>query len=324
MRKTLIISLLLLAAVSVSAQQQAAWPEVAPPEEEFTVRMPASEREVSRVLPFADELKLVRPVYEVSYDGLHFMVVSFDKWKQKGQPELLKTFDGFSEGFEHSVRQSWERDGNTLEREEDFTLKGMKIRPYQVRMSGKKGVARLYEAPQHFYAVVVLGATYGDARVDRFLKSFKVKTVEPMPERTDDPDDLTALMNMVSPSPVVQTPQPTDEPWPIDRPGRRPRAPISGGVLNGRAISKPEPPYPAIARAARASGIVTVQITFDEEGKVISANAVGGHPLLQQAAVQAAYKARFAPVRLSGQPVKVSGLLTYNFVLSTLSSPPDS
>jgi protein TonB len=85
--------------------------------------------------------------------------------------------------------------------------------------------------------------------------------------------------------------------------------------LNGKAISKPQPAYPAIAKAARASGTVTVQVTVDESGRVISANAVGGHPLLQQAAVAAARQARFSPTLLSGQPVKVNGVITYNFVL---------
>jgi TonB family protein len=90
---------------------------------------------------------------------------------------------------------------------------------------------------------------------------------------------------------------------------------ISGGVLNGKAISKPQPAYPPIAKAARAAGVVTVQITVDESGRVVSASAVSGHPLLQQAAVTAAREARFSPTLLSGQPVKVSGVLTYNFVL---------
>jgi TonB family protein len=89
---------------------------------------------------------------------------------------------------------------------------------------------------------------------------------------------------------------------------------ISGGVLNGKAISKPQPAYPAIARAAKASGTVTVQVLVDESGKVVSAHAVSGHPLLQQSAVSAARQARFSPTLLSGQPVKVSGVITYNFV----------
>ena len=112
------------------------------------------------------------------------------------------------------------------------------------------------------------------------------------------------------PAPSIdEPPPPPPKPTPTPR-----RAPISGGVLNGKAISLPKPPYPAIAKAARASGTVTVQVTIDESGKVISARAVGGHPLLQQAAVQAAYGARFSPTQLSGQPVKVTGVITYNFV----------
>ena len=85
-------------------------------------------------------------------------------------------------------------------------------------------------------------------------------------------------------------------------------------MLNGKAVSLPKPAYPPIAKAARASGTVTVQVTIDESGKVVSARAVGGHPLLQQAAVQAAYGARFSPTQLSGQAVKVTGVITYNFV----------
>jgi len=93
-----------------------------------------------------------------------------------------------------------------------------------------------------------------------------------------------------------------------------PRAPISGGVLNGKAISLPKPAYPPIARQAHASGTVVVQVTIDENGSVISAHAVSGHPLLQAVAVAAARGARFSPTKLSGQPVKVTGVITYNFV----------
>lgn len=89
---------------------------------------------------------------------------------------------------------------------------------------------------------------------------------------------------------------------------------ISGGVLNGKATSLPKPPYPPAARAVRASGAVTVQVLIDESGSVVSATAVSGHPLLRAAAVQAARSARFSPTQLSGQPVKVSGVITYNFV----------
>ena len=93
-----------------------------------------------------------------------------------------------------------------------------------------------------------------------------------------------------------------------------PRAPISGGVLNGKAISLPKPQYPAIARAAHASGTVVVQVLIDENGSVVSAKALSGHPLLQAVAVSAARQARFSPTKLSGQPVKVTGVIQYNFV----------
>jgi protein TonB len=89
---------------------------------------------------------------------------------------------------------------------------------------------------------------------------------------------------------------------------------ISGGVLNGKAISLPKPPYPPAAKAVRAAGSVSVQVLIDENGGVVSASAVSGHPLLRAAAVAAARGARFSPTKLSGQPVKVSGVITYNFV----------
>ena len=109
--------------------------------------------------------------------------------------------------------------------------------------------------------------------------------------------------------------EPPPPPPPAPTPAPKPKTIVSGGVLNGKAISKPQPAYPPIAKAARASGTVTVQILVDESGRVVSASAVSGHPLLQQAAVAAARNARFSPTLLSGQPVKVSGVITYNFVL---------
>ena len=90
---------------------------------------------------------------------------------------------------------------------------------------------------------------------------------------------------------------------------------ISGGVLNSKAISLPQPAYPTAARAVRASGSVSVQVLVDEKGEVISATAVSGHPLLRASAVQAARQARFAPSKLSGQTVRASGIITYNFSL---------
>jgi TonB family protein len=93
-----------------------------------------------------------------------------------------------------------------------------------------------------------------------------------------------------------------------------PRKTVSGGVLNGKAVYLPDPNYPPAARAVGASGAVQVQVLINEEGRVISASAAGGHPLLQPAAVAAARESQFKPASLSGQPVRVSGVITYNFV----------
>jgi protein TonB len=114
-------------------------------------------------------------------------------------------------------------------------------------------------------------------------------------------------------APPVQDEPPPPPPKPTPTPPPKPTAPISGGVLNGKAISLPKPAYPQIARTAHAAGTVVVQVTIDENGNVIAAHAISGHPLLQAAAVGAARGARFSPTKLSGQPVKVTGVINYVF-----------
>jgi TonB family protein len=89
---------------------------------------------------------------------------------------------------------------------------------------------------------------------------------------------------------------------------------IEGGVLNVKASSLPAPQYPAIAREAHASGSVNVRVLIDGDGNVVEAAATSGHPLLRAAAQAAAKEAKFAPTRLSGEPVAVTGVLVYNFV----------
>ena len=92
--------------------------------------------------------------------------------------------------------------------------------------------------------------------------------------------------------------------------------PVSGGILNGKALKMPMPMYPELARRARLSGMVEVEVVIDVTGKVISAKAVKGPALLHGAAEQAAKNARFSPTLLSGQPVRVTGTISYNFNLS--------
>ena len=89
---------------------------------------------------------------------------------------------------------------------------------------------------------------------------------------------------------------------------------VSGGVLNGKAMDLAKPTYPAAAKAVRAGGSVAVQVLIDEDGSAYSASAVSGHPLLRRASEIAACGSRFSPTLLSGQPVKVSGVIMYNFI----------
>jgi protein TonB len=115
---------------------------------------------------------------------------------------------------------------------------------------------------------------------------------------------------------IISAPTKVDiaEAPPPPPPKPTPHAPISGGVLNGKAVHLVQPPYPPIARSAHASGQVVVQVLIDENGNVVAAHATSGHPLLQAAAVNAARSSKFTPTKLSGQPVKVNGVIIYNFV----------
>ena len=91
----------------------------------------------------------------------------------------------------------------------------------------------------------------------------------------------------------------------------------SGGDagLGDKRIYTPEPSYPAIAKAAGAEGPVGVRVTVDEDGNVVKAEAVSGHPLLHMAAVDAARQSKFKPTVVDGKPVKVSALISYVFTL---------
>jgi protein TonB len=111
--------------------------------------------------------------------------------------------------------------------------------------------------------------------------------------------------------PVIDVGTPPTPPV-IEKP--KPRV-IHKRVLNGEAIHLPKPPYPPVAKQARVQGTVVVQVLVDETGRVLSAKAVSGNPLLLHAAQGAALQARFSPTVLNDQPVKVSGVITYNFVL---------
>jgi TonB family protein len=200
-----------------------------------------------------------------------------------------------------SVQRVIEMSGAAPLRQSEITLDGNPGLFFTLRLPDSSIMRlKIYAAGFRIYQVMITtppeqDATddqrrFYEATADKFLNSFTLAPVPPA---------VIAGGRGVS----GRTPQ------------NSPRVPVSGSVVNGKVISKPSPRYPADARAAGVSGVVEVAVTIDEEGRVLKAVAVSGPVELREAAVEAARKARFSPTRLSGQPVKVSGRLSYNFSL---------
>ena len=132
--------------------------------------------------------------------------------------------------------------------------------------------------------------------------------------RTDAPvSDSSSSEPVSTPIPITSPPPPPTprlEPTPTPVPRK-----VSGGALQGKIVENPKPIYPPAARAVRQQGAVVVWLVLDERGRVESITSVSGPDLLKSAAVNAAKRARFTPTTLSSIPVKVTGYITYNFVL---------
>lgn len=132
----------------------------------------------------------------------------------------------------------------------------------------------------------------------------KRETPTPTPEITPElPPKTPAVIK--TPTPVWQPPTPKPTP-----------TVVSGGVVNGRAINLVKPPFPPIAKRMGIYGQVSVKVMIDENGNVISATALNGNNLLRGPAENAARLSKFSPTYLSGERVKVSGLIIYNFTQS--------
>ena len=116
---------------------------------------------------------------------------------------------------------------------------------------------------------------------------------------------------MVQQTQVVPVP---DNP-PPPAPPQQPKT-VSLGVITGKAISLPKPVYSEIAKRMRIEGVVRVQVLVDLDGRVVSATVMNGSPYLRAEAQKAAMQARFSPTLLNNQPVKISGVIIYNFQLA--------
>jgi protein TonB len=152
------------------------------------------------------------------------------------------------------------------------------------------------------------GAKLGDRNIGDGV------AIAPPGDGSDNTGPPTTSIVVAAANEADPLPPPRIKPTPVPvKPPDKIRLPST--VISSKIIVKPAPAYPVIAKQVGAKGVVTVEITIDEQGRVISAQATSGHPLLRAAAQGSAYQARFTPTSVSGQPVKVSGVITYNFIL---------
>ena len=91
---------------------------------------------------------------------------------------------------------------------------------------------------------------------------------------------------------------------------------VGGSIQSSKLIRRVEPVYPDLAKRARVQGVVLLQVTVDETGNVTDLKIIRGHPLLNQAAVDAVRQWKYSPTLLNGEPVPVIATVTVNFLLN--------
>lgn len=323
-----VLSLVLSFLTFASAQSTASttdWETLRPEGEEFSVLMPKGSTFESGKEPYHKMELNTRTYLSNSAAGPVFAVVSLSGIKSN--PALyteMQRVNSYVDAFKTLFTPKVRKDAVAkLTLVGEKTLQGNSGREYRMTIGNLSGTVQVFATRKRFYSIVYLNTKKDDAIQEQFLSSFV------LPDKMDGPTVAaerppTARPQIVSDAPPAEAaiakqaandnadtkPEDPNRPMNAGDPGR---APISGGVLNGKAISLPAPEYPAIAKQAKASGAVLVQVTIDENGSVISAHAASGHPLLQAPAVAAARQAKFSPTLLMGEPVKVTGVIVYNF-----------
>jgi TonB family protein len=293
---TLVVSLLIIDRLSAS---QDSWTKVVPEGESFSVLMPTTASESTPILQGIND-HITGRLYFAGANKKRFSVLVIRKTTPQ-QSSLATDFQKFIELIEFSIRNV---QAHSFAFEKEGSENSYQWRQYQLKIKDVVGIARLVETERVFYALVVTGADANDGDLSRFFASFAVG------DRNTETNSSGVVNTPASYSQSERTVVLADnagaELWP------RRAMQISGGILNGKAISLPKPNYPLEARGI--SGTVEVQVLIDENGRVIFAEATDGHALLRQSSMESAKAARFSPTRLRGQPVKVSGRIVYNFV----------
>lgn len=297
------VTVISIGAIATAFPQEQPWQKIAPVGESFTVLMPTQAVEASRRIPMNDKDSIRERVYYSLTAGRRYMLASFMKTSPDRVP-ALSSFDNFMLGIEQSFKGGEKEISKSLTFDRDIPFEKGVARQYHIKLGEYSGIARFIGTDKSFYALMVIGADENDAGVQRFLLSFGLGETNSRADLSgvivDAPTNAAELERVRAALPP--------EPWP------QTAGPIIGGVINGKAISLPVPKYPKEARKAHDSGQVRVQVLIDEQGVVISAKAIEGPDSLRAVAVSAALQSRFTPTRLMGQPVKVNGVIIYNFV----------
>jgi len=311
----LVITILLLVGeTTASFAQKESWQRIAPIGYSFTILMPERASVAHRRITVSDQDSIPVAVYQSVTGGKRYAVVPLLKTSPDTVP-ALSSYEKFIAAMERSFKS--DESPKSLTFEQDVSLEGVSGKQYRVKLGEYHGVAWFLGTREAFYALVVIGAEESDKDVARFLSSFQSGELNTNYELSGVNSGVVTLIgsgsstpkrSSATPSPETTVSTDPPEPWP------QPVGPIMGGVLNGKAIHLAVPEYPAAARVLHASGAVQVQVLIDELGNVIRAEALTGPSSLREVAAAAAWKSRFTPTRLMGQPVRVNGIIIYNFV----------
>jgi hypothetical protein len=350
-RLQLALALLILAALTFSVQAQkkaevwTEWETISPEGEEFTVSMPKNKTTESIKFPYHKMELTARMYLASSAAGPVLAITSLSGIKS--DPASYSEFarfnsyiDAFKGFFPAKVRTKETPMKLVLVSSRPFH--GHTGRSYRLTIGNLSGTVHAFATKKRFYAIASLNTKQDNTLEEKFLSSFElperqieqpkvvadtnavegqaVNVDEPTIQKTNEGNQAVINEGTVSKPPTAgENPEPgnangapnlvpnSGQPQPNQK-----RGPIQGGMLNGKAIYLPVPEVPA----GQATGVVMVAVVIDEQGGVIEARAISGPSQLHAAAVSAARLARFSQTLLMGEPVRVSGTISYNFVRS--------
>lgn len=322
MRLTRLLGIAILLSCSMSIHAQSDWEKIAPVGHSFIVLMPTKAVSSSRQISTSDSESVSILTYQSVLGGKRYIVGGF--YKSATNVPLLSSFDSFIKGLEHSFRTSAGPDSLKLDRA--VTVEEAEGRQYHLLLGKLAGVARMLNSRTEYYVLIAIGGDETDPDVARFFSSFRTGEVNTNEESSgvtgrggvitmvgsssgrDASQQAAADSGGMTRDAVGDDNELPPNPWP------RSNGKITGGVLNGKAIHLVQPDYPASARKNHDSGQIQVQVLIDEVGRVTKARALSGPESLREASVAAALKCQFTSTLLVGQPVKVNGVIIYNFV----------